>query len=310
MTGPRAPSSGGADDRLLILNPTSGDADHVEHVRQLAADRGFAVRETERGGHAIELAREAATAGIGTLAIAGGDGTLNEAVRGLDAADALGRTTVGVVPVGTENLFATRVGIGSIEEGFVALESGETRRLDLGMADDHPFVVSCISGLPAEASLATSSDLKERLGPLSFVATGFREAMTFDGIRLTIEAVSNGEEITWTGEALCTLVGNLRRFVGRGGQANAEDGLFDVVVVEEMPAFEAIEEAAMHRLFGRDTEHVRHLQASQLRIVGRDEAPIDFSLDGELNSDERMVLYARPRALSVRVGPAYESEPR
>lgn len=309
MAGSRTPSSDGTDDRLLVVNPTSGAADHVERVRRLAADRGFAVRETERAGHAVELAREAAAAGVETLGVAGGDGTLNETVRGLDAVDALDRVTLGAVPVGTENLFATYVGIGDIEEGFDALESGETRRIDLGMADDHPFIVSCICGLPAEASVATSSTLKERLGPLAFVATGLREALRFDGLRLEIEAVSGGGEITWSGEALCALVGNLRRFVGRGGQANAEDGLFDVVVVEEMPAFEALEEAAMHRLLDRDTEHVRHLRASQLRVVGRDADPLDFSLDGEPDSASRRVLYCRPRALGVRVGDAYDPAP-
>ncbi|MFC6729809.1 diacylglycerol kinase family lipid kinase, partial [Natronoarchaeum mannanilyticum] len=45
-----------ADNRRAILNPTSGRADHVERVRELAAERVFDVVETERAGHAIELA--------------------------------------------------------------------------------------------------------------------------------------------------------------------------------------------------------------------------------------------------------------
>ena len=36
-----------ANDRWLILNPTSGTADHIDRVRRLAADQGYMIRETD-----------------------------------------------------------------------------------------------------------------------------------------------------------------------------------------------------------------------------------------------------------------------
>lgn len=296
-------------DPWVVLNPTSGTAEHAEDVRRTVTDRGYTVRETTHEGHAVALAREAAAAGVGRLAVAGGDGTVHEVVRGLAAASALDDVTLGVVPTGTENLFAGAIGVTGVAHGFDRFERGECRQLDVGSAGDHPFVVSCIAGLPAEVSTAASSDLKERFGSLAFVVAGLRELADFSGLQVELTAISNGEETTWTGDALCALVGNVRRFVNRGGQANVEDGLFDVVVIEQMPPSDVLTEATAHRLLGRDTEHVRHAQASQLEIRTLDAEPITFSLDGEAYTHDTLTLHTKPRALTVCVGSEYEPTP-
>lgn len=160
--------------------------------------------------------------------------------------------------------------------------------------------------MPAEVSVAASSELKERFGSLAFVAEGLRELSEFSGLHIELTAISNGEETTWAGEALCALVGNVRRFVNRGGQADVEDALFDVVIIEQMPPRDVLTEAIAHRVFGRDTEHVRHIHASQLTMRGLDGEPITFSLDGERCTHEELVLHTDPRSLTVCVGPTYE----
>jgi YegS/Rv2252/BmrU family lipid kinase len=296
-------------DPWVVLNPTSGTTEHVEDIRREATERGYTVRETTHEGHAVRLAREAVVAGVGRLAVAGGDGTVNEVVQGLTGASQSGDVTLGVIPTGTENLFATTIGVSDVAHGFDLLEDGERRRIDVGFADDQPFVVSCISGLPAEISTAASSDLKAQFGSLAFVVAGLRELSDVSGLQIELTAISNGDETTWAGEALCALVGNARRFVNRGGQANVEDGLFDVVVIEQMPASDVLAEATAHRLFGRDTEHVRHVQASQLEIQTLDGEPITFSLDGEASTHDALTLHTKPQSLTVCVGSGYESTP-
>lgn len=303
------PSTTRSARHWLILNPTSGTVDHIEQIRHLATDRGYRIEETEEEEHAIELAEAAAADAVDVLAVAGGDGTVHEAVQGLVRVDALDDVTLGVIPAGTENIFATNLGIQNIEQGFDVLETGETRRIDIGIAGDEPFVMSCIAGLTADASVATSSELKERFGSLAFVIAGLQEVATFEELHLEINAVLNGEETTWTGDALCVLVGNIRRFAKQGGQANVEDGLFDVTVIEQMPTSDLIAEATAQRLLGHDTEHVLHVKASQLEIDGMHGEAIDFSLDGELSAHERLELHTRPQALTVCVGPEYDPDP-
>ncbi|WP_232819778.1 diacylglycerol/lipid kinase family protein [Haloprofundus halophilus] len=295
--------------RRVVMNPTSGGGKHRDAVRALADEYGYDVVETAGPGDAAALAREAADDDVRRLAVAGGDGTLHEVVTGLFEVDALGDVTVGIVPVGTANIFARNVGVEDVEAGFNLLENGEKRRIDLGVAGEEPFVVSAVAGLTAETSVATSAALKERLGSLAFLYTGIKKTVEFESLQLEVEAVSEGEEVTWTGEALCVLVGNVRQFAKEGGQANAEDGLFDVVIVEEMPPQNVLAEAAAHRVFGKGTEHVVHLRASQLTVEGLSSERIAYSLDGEVSEHERLVLHSKPRTLSVAVGPTYEANP-
>ncbi|WP_267642771.1 diacylglycerol/lipid kinase family protein [Haloarchaeobius amylolyticus] len=294
--------------RRCILNPVSGSGDHAQYVTRLLRARGFDVVETEVAGDARRLAEAAGEEAVSELAVCGGDGTVNEVLRGLDDAGHLESVTLSVVPAGTANILARNVGIESIQQGVAVADTGEKRTVDLGMAGDEPFAVSCIAGLPADASVAASSDLKKRFGTLAFLVTGVQEAMTFDGLDIRVDATADHGEQSWDGEAACLLVGNARRFVGEGGQGDMEDGLFDVAVVEQMPTRSLVAEAIGHRLLGQDTPGVTHISASEVTVAGHT-APITFSRDGEFSEHEQLTLSARPRSLELRVGPGYEPSP-
>ena len=294
--------------RRLVMNPTSGGGDHVEEVRRRAVEYGFEVVETERAGHAVELAEAAADDGVDLLAVAGGDGTIHEVVEGLVAADALDSVTLCVVPVGTANLLADRLGVGSIAEGFEVAERGDSRRLDLGFAGDEPFVLSAIAGLPADTSAAATHGLKNRLGSLAFVVTAVEESLAFDGIAVEIDAEVGAVDREWSGEAAAVLVGNARGFATPGGRADAEDGLLEVTIVDEIPARNAIAEVAEERLLDRDADHITELRARRVDFASLEDEPVTFSLDGEIRTFEDVTLDVRPSALRVRVGEGYEPE--
>jgi YegS/Rv2252/BmrU family lipid kinase len=293
--------------RTLILNPVSGTGDHAEVVRQKARGKGFAVWETEDAGDGVALGRRAGEEGVSEIAVCGGDGTINEVLRGLDRADHLGEVTLDIVPAGTANLLANALGIRSIEHGLQLTDKGEVRSLDVGMADGEPFAVSCIAGFPADASTSASGELKQRLGTLAFVVSGVQQAVEFEGLDLRLDLHGAGRSDRWEGSAVTVLVGNARRFVEQGGQADMEDGLFDVAVVEDVPAGNLAVEAAIHRLLGEGTDSVHHFRAAQVTVAS--DEPITFSRDGEIAEYDRVTMYSRPRALDLRVGPDYEPDP-
>jgi diacylglycerol kinase family enzyme len=214
-----------------------------------------------------------------------------------------------VIPAGTANIFATDMGIAGVEAGFAVLDGGEVRRLDVGIADGEPFMKSCIAGLTADTSAATSDDLKERFGSLAFVITGVERAADFDPLNVEIDAHGRGSEWSWDGEALCIVIGNARRYVGEVGQANVEDGLLDVTLVEEMPPGSVVTEAIARQLLDRETENVTRLEASHIEIDATGEGPIEFSLDGEIAIHDRLDVAVRRQAVPVRVGPTYDPNP-
>ncbi|MBX0285682.1 diacylglycerol/lipid kinase family protein [Haloarcula salinisoli] len=299
------------DETVVILNPESGSGSHGANVRQRANRLGYTVVETDTDGDAVALAATAAERGVETLVAAGGDGTVNEVVRGIRRAGALDSVTVGVVPVGTGNNFAKQIGVTDVATAFDVVESGDRRRIDLGQANGHLFVNSCVAGLTADSSSKTSPAMKQRLGVLAYVVTTLRTVTDFESLRLTV-AIDGHERAApaWTGDALSVLIGNARQFgPNRTGPANVEDGLFDVTVIEDVPVLSLMSDAVVERLLGRDSAYITRFRAQSLAIEVHNPSSVRFSLDGEIIQERRLAFETLPRTLSVAVGDGYTPPP-
>ncbi len=297
-------------DTLLVVNPKSGRGDHLAPVARHAAERGYGIAFTQAAGHAAELAAAAIGADVEELVAVGGDGTLNEVVRGAYEAGGLEEVTIGVIPAGTGNDFAGNIGIDSIEAGFRALAAGERRRLDLGLADGRPFVNSCIAGITAEASADTSPGMKSRIGVLAYVVTTLRSLSDFEGMPLSVHVAGDeGEGPAWEGSATMVLVGNGRRFTMMGGeQADVEDGLLEVTIVEDASSIELLGDGA-RQLFGDVADRFTRLLAPSVELTVRSSEPANFSLDGEMTTMESLRLTSTPRTVRMPVGEGYEPHP-
>ncbi len=296
---------------IIIQNPQSGTGAHSEAVRDRAEILGYTLKLTENAGDAISLTREAAEAGFSTIVAAGGDGTVNEVVRGIDQADALEDVTFGILPLGTGNNFAEQIGITDLDAAFSVLKGGDRRRIDLGRANDRLFVNSCVAGLTANSSSETSADMKNRMGTLAYVITTLRSLSDFDSLPLTIDShKTRPGTVAWSGKALSVLVGNGRRFTTEGGcQANMEDGLFDVAVIKDADTLDLMGDRIVERLFGRDSAHIDRFQTSSLTITVDTPETIRFSLDGEIIQYNQLSLDVCPRSLAVAVGDTYNPTP-
>lgn len=314
---PRTPvTDGGVHDaneaaarQVVVLNPVSGDGSHVEPVHDLAAEYGYAIYESERKGHTFELAVEAIEHGAETIVACGGDGTVNEVVRGIHETDAYDDVTLGILPGGTGNNIAQNIGIETIEDGFEALENEWIRTVDVGIAGDRPFVNSCIGGITAEASAETTPNLKAEFGVLAYVYTTLRSLTDYDGFDLALSD-PDGEDPLWTGTAVCVIIGNARH-VGpeRLVPADMEDGLLDVTIIEAMPPAELLQTAAVYRLFGDDRDAITHLQTRSLEIDVHDVETPAFSLDGEIIETAHLEVSVAAGVLSLAVGDGYEPHP-
>src|SRR6187431_2903523 len=109
----------------LIANPTSG-TDRALDLLPLIADRlrtRFAdldVTVTSGPADASRAAASAVTEQCSALFVAGGDGTLNAALRGLFERTDSPRLSVGIIPLGTGNDFAKALDLG--EDAEAALD--------------------------------------------------------------------------------------------------------------------------------------------------------------------------------------------
>ena len=123
----------------LIVNPVAGSDRGAELAgllkKRLQRQFGELDLVTTAGeGDARRAAREAAQDRYDYLFVAGGDGTLNEALNGvLDEPNAAANVTFGIVPLGTGNDFATSLGIpDDIDQAIDVLARRQTRHIDVG----------------------------------------------------------------------------------------------------------------------------------------------------------------------------------
>ena len=148
----------------LIVNPTATGVrgpvlDAV--VAQLERVCVLDVVETERAGHAADLARDVEA---GAVVGVGGDGTANEVANGVQPG-----VLMGVLPAGASSVFARHLGFprDTVAAGGMmadALRQGSTKSVGLGVADDRRFTFAAGLGLDAEATAAVDRLRDERSG--------------------------------------------------------------------------------------------------------------------------------------------------
>jgi diacylglycerol kinase family enzyme len=156
-------------------------------VRELAA-RGIAAQPlpTGRRGHATEMCRE--ISGVDTVAVYGGDGTLNEAANGL-----LGRDLpLAFLPGGTANVMAHELGLpGNPARAAGLLAGGQARPVHPGTVSGRAFLLMAGFGFDAAAVHGVSPALKSAAGRLAYVWAALRAlAAAPADLRLTLDGAA------------------------------------------------------------------------------------------------------------------------
>jgi YegS/Rv2252/BmrU family lipid kinase len=221
----------------IVANPVSGSmrgADGLGELRATAVwltDHGLPteVTTTQRVGHAVDLAREAVAAGREMVIAAGGDGTLNDVIQGLAGST----TALGVLPMGTVNVWAREIGIplGATEARQVLLR-GVRRQVDLGRAGPRYFLMMAGVGFDAEVVKRVERNWLKRVGlkMLDYIATAGSLGLTQQPAKLTLRLAGQRRKMN----ALMVVIGNTRLYGGAmqfTRHAVADDGLLDVVVI-------------------------------------------------------------------------------
>lgn len=215
---------------LAIFNPAAGRnrRQRFDEIVNLARNAGCAVtvRETEAPGHAERIVREAAGGGFDLVAAAGGDGTINEVVNGLQGTG----LALGIIPLGTANVVADEIGL-SKDPRKVArvLAEGPLRPIRVGRANGRRFVMMAGVGFDANVIRHVSLQLKKIIGPLAYVWTaglqGFRDPFAHCAVTIDGEGRS----------AVSAVACNGRRYGGpfvAAPRANLADDSFQVVLMK------------------------------------------------------------------------------
>jgi diacylglycerol kinase (ATP) len=315
MPEPSAPRS-----LRIISNPNAGGGrDSGQGLRAAAgrfAEQGWTVSWcfTERPGHARELAAAAAAEGLGVVAAAGGDGTINEVVNGLVGSP----TALAVLPAGTGNVLAAQLGLvgvptplhrADLVAAAEALCAGVVRPVDTGLAQsaggpERHFVLWAGVGLDAEVAReieTTGRLLKRRFGPAAYGALAARAALVATGTPAVVTC--DGERID--GRLLLGVVANVRLYGGTvdlSPEALLDDGRLDVSLFMGASVLAKLRHlgAVLARRRAPRSEW-RGLSAARIAITA--DPPLPVHLDAEPFGTTPVVLTVRPRSLRLLVPP-------
>jgi len=264
----------------VIVNPAARGgrgAPPRESLERAAAAEGVTVEwwETTAPGHATELAAKAARDRVPILAAWGGDGTYNEAARGLRDTE----TALLLLPGGTTSVLVYELGVPRRpDEALRAQLRGERRAMSLARTDRNQLFLLMLSAGP-------DSLILERLRPGLKLhggkfGIGVQAVVEFARARLprfTVHIDGSRRDASWC------IVGNSRCYAGPyPGTPGADpfaEGLEAVVLTRHgrravIPFFFAIPSGRHLTMRGVD-----RLPAHEVALVGAEDIP--YQLDGD-----------------------------
>ncbi|HWN93622.1 MAG TPA: diacylglycerol kinase family protein [Methylomirabilota bacterium] len=290
----------------VIFNPAArGDkARHFQrHLNEIASEA--ALKPTKRAGEARRLSAEAVSEHFEVVVAAGGDGTVNEVLNGIADAGGFERTRLGVLPLGTVNVFAKELRLPqNVTSAWNVIQRGKDMRIDApwasqiveGKTQRRYFAQMAGAGLDSRAVELVSWQLKKRFGPLAYFVAGLQAL----GEKLPLIEISNGHE---SASGQLVLIGNGKFYGGRFTVfplADLCDGVLEAVIFPRINL-----ETLARSGWGMMTDNFHtgrktiQIKGSQLEL--KCAASIPLQLDGENVGPLPAMVGVLPRALRVIV---------
>jgi YegS/Rv2252/BmrU family lipid kinase len=270
----------------VILNPAARStqaAAREKVIRALSPAPELIL--TSAPGDATEIASRLASEGHPLIVAAGGDGTMNEVLQGIcqvnaNRAPGEKHTALGVLPVGTMNVFSLEMGLPSsdISRCWQKISSGSLREIDLWLANEQYFVQLAGVGFDAEVIQETPWEMKKKFGPLSYVMSAVQVLMRKPpAVRLQISGRPDMH-------GSVVLIGAGKHYGGPVPvfpKSNNQDGLLDVIIFKAIGGWEFAQ--MVRSILERGYESaldIDYLQVREFTVIAAPDAP--FEVDGEL----------------------------
>ncbi len=299
---------------LVIVNPTAGRRrrDLVTATLDLLRARGceLDLRETTAVGDARRWAGEADGRDVDLVVVAGGDGTVNEAVQGLAALDdsrAAASPPLALIPLGTANVLAAEIGLAQdpaqigptvVEGAIVSIPVGRITSPDgNGAGVPHYFVLMAGVGFDAHVVDRVDLGLKRAIGKGAYVWQSLKELCSsrFPTYRVWLDGAAH--------EASSVIVTSGKYYAGRNiiaPDARLEEPAFHACLFQKACAWNSIRFAlalAQNRRWR--LPDVRVLPARAIRIEGPPGDPIQG--DGDIIARLPCEIALLPDALRIVV---------
>jgi len=257
----------------FIINPISGTGKQKGIEKYISKHhKDFEIIHTKKTGDATSISKEAANENIDAVIAVGGDGTVNECLKGLVNTN----TALGIIPCGSGNGFAYHIGMDrNIEKAVKQLKNTRIEIIDSCTANGVAFVN--VSGIGFDAHIANLfSTLSER-GFVKYTKLVLKE-LSYKAKEYTIlyNNIERKVKAYMIDFANASQYGNNARI---SPLADFKDGLIDFVIVKEFPKWK-IPVFIYMLLTGKIhlSKHVEIIQCDKMTIKSENTL---IHLDGE-----------------------------
>jgi YegS/Rv2252/BmrU family lipid kinase len=284
----------------LIVNPKAGP-ERAKRLLPILVERlermghSVDIAETSKVGDGIVLAKEAVEEGYELMVSCGGDGTLNEVINGMVGSDAL----LGVIPLGTVNLFCQETGIGlDSTSACDIIQSGNVRKIDLGKAGDRYFILCAGIGFDAHVVSEIEPQFKRIMGAMAYPLSGIKSLFSWKPTKMLIQI--DDQPIKRKGYLV--VIGNTSFYGGKDicvtPLASFTDGWLDICIFKKRTALDIIR-YSLGVVFRRHTEFedIEYFKAKSIKIEA--ERPVLVHTDCEVIGEVPMEFSVVPKALPV-----------
>lgn len=235
------------------------------------------------------------------IVVAGGDGTLNEAVSGLLRLP--DKPPLGYIPIGSTNDFSKNLSLPSFPvDAALAAAEGVPRPCDAGTFNGRPFIYVAAFGAFAEVSFNTPQQSKNLLGYAAYLLESVKRLPSIKPYQITAEF--DGQEIS--GAFLYGMVSNTTSVAGIQnfplGDPKLDDGLLEVTLISPPKDIVELERLGRALLLGdpqaKISPLVQTFSTSKITIHAPEE--LLWTLDGEYGGAHRTAeIEVIPQAFTI-----------
>ena len=190
----------------IIFNPKAGSSKLAKLnkiIAELNKNNIVTLFETTAAGDATNIARTE-SAHFDIVVAAGGDGTINEVVNGIDP-----NTPLAIIPMGTANIVAIEAGISNNSKVIcAAINQGKTKRAYVSTINNKKFILMAGIGYDAKVVNNINPKLKKVFGKLIFALEGLKQFFKLKEFNITITSNNQTHHANWV------LITNAKYYAG------------------------------------------------------------------------------------------------
>jgi diacylglycerol kinase (ATP) len=295
----------------VIYNPVAGRGRAERLLKELPAQlmTGVELRPSEKPGHSIELAREAAETGFGRIIAAGGDGTVHEVANGI-LQSGKHEVVFSVWPIGSANDYAYTLGLIEWWKHRDKPLPLETLEVDVGrvtVPGRKVYVVGCL-GVGFNGMVTIEARKCRWLKGMPLYAWAFLKAMVKHFSKPKMRIRFDDREVVSSTLALSVLNGQREGNFPIRPAATLTDGWFDYMHATRLKRIHLIRYLPAMATGNLPENHpLLHLGRAK-RIEVHSEAPLCVHADGEFvcvpeDGIQEVTVEVIPKRLRVEVHP-------